>query len=292
VRLAGAPNSMLFAVGQVSRRTADFEGRGGRIVVRVWEPSNARRIVLLAHGYGEHSGRYDHVGLALAGRGASVWAPDHLGHGASDGDRALVTDFEPVVDDLRHVTSMALEEHPRLPVVLVGHSMGGLIATRYAQRFREDLVGLVLSGPLIGRHEFAEQLLALPEIPDIPIDPSVLSRDPAVGDAYAGDALVYHGPFKRETLEAMRSALAAVEAGPGLGDLPTLYLHGEEDVLVPRAGTRPAVERLRGSDLTERVFEGARHEVFNETNSEEVLAAVGDFIDRVAPGDRPPSAAD
>jgi alpha-beta hydrolase superfamily lysophospholipase len=265
----------------VKRHAVGFDGRRGRIAVHVWEGPEPRRIVVLAHGYGEHSGRYDHLARALVADGASVWSPDHVGHGASDGERAVVPDFEEVVDDVRGVTSMALDAHPGLPVVLIGHSMGGLIATRYAQRHGEELSGLVLSGPLIGDHRLAQQLLALPEIPEIAIDPATLSRDPEVGLAYASDLLVYHGPFRRATLEAMRAGLAAVDAGPGLGGLPTFYVHGGEDTLVPIADTRPAIARLRGSDFAEHVYDGAKHEIFNETNREEVVAEVCAFVDRV-----------
>jgi alpha-beta hydrolase superfamily lysophospholipase len=268
-------------MARMNQRTETFEGTRGPIVVHVWEGDTMRRIALLAHGYGEHSGRYGHVAEALVARGATVWSPDHLGHGLSGGDRAVILDFDEAVDDLHHVASMALGAHPGLPVVLIGHSMGGLIATRYAQRYGAELAGLVLSGPLIGRHEFADALLALPELPEIALDPTTLSRDPAVGEAYAADPLVYHGPFRRSMLEAMRDAFADVEAGPSFGDLPTLYLHGEEDPLVPISITRPAVERLRGSDFTEHVYPGAKHEIFNEINRQEVIDEVGAFVERV-----------
>lgn len=266
----------------MEQRTESFEGTHGPIVVHVWEGDTPRRIALVAHGYGEHSGRYGHLAGSLVARGATVWSPDHLGHGLSGGERAMIVDFEEAVDDLHHVASMALGAHPGLPVVLIGHSMGGLIATRYAQRHGGELAGLVLSGPLIGRHEFADQLLALPELPEIALDHTTLSRDPAVGEAYAADPLVYHGPFKRPMLEAMRDAFAAVEGGPGFGDLPTLYLHGEDDPLVPISITRPAVERLRGSDFTERVYAGAKHEIFNEIDRQETIDEVAAFADRVA----------
>jgi len=266
----------------MKQRTETFDGTRGPIVVHVWEGAIASRVALIAHGYGEHSGRYGHVAEALSAGGATVWSPDHLGHGLSSGDRAVIVDFEDAIDDLHHVASMALDAHPGLPVVLIGHSMGGLIATGYAQVHGDELAGLVLSGPLIGHHRFAEQLLLLPELPDVALDPATLSRDPAVGEAYAADPLVYHGPFKRPMLEAIRAALAAVDAGPGFGDLPTLYLHGADDALVPLDATRAAVERLRGSDFTERVYEGARHEVFNETIRQEILDEVCAFVDRVA----------
>src|SRR4051812_33460960 len=105
----------------------------GRVQVRRWPVQDPARLVVLVHGYGEHIGRYEHVAQALNAAGSAVVGPDHVGHGRSPGEQALVEDFEPIVDDLRAVVE---ESRGDLPVVLVGHSMGGLIATRYAQRHR------------------------------------------------------------------------------------------------------------------------------------------------------------
>ena len=237
-----------------------------------WSAAEPRSIVLIAHGYGEHAGRYEHVAQRLVDDlDAAVYAPDHRGHGRTDGATGLVEDGEAITQDLHDVADAARSEHPGLPVVLIGHSMGGLIATRYAQRFGDELAALVLSGPVVGANPVFEQLLAMDPIPDVPIDPAVLSRDPAVGEAYAADELVYHGPFQRVTLEQLFAAIGRVAEGPGFGDLPTLWIHGSNDQLVPLDITRPAIEKLRGSNFRERVYEGARHEVFNETNRDEVL---------------------
>jgi alpha-beta hydrolase superfamily lysophospholipase len=159
--------------------------------------------------------------------------------------------------------------------------MGGLIAARYAQRHRERLAALVLSGPVIGDWELPRRLLALEEIPDTPINPAALSRDPAVGAAYAADPLVWHGPMKRPTLEAFVRTLAAVSEGGDTGALPLLWLHGDDDRLVPLAGSRIGVERISGGDLTERIYPGARHEVFQEANKAEVFADLTRFLDGV-----------
>src|SRR4051812_17666264 len=104
------------------RRTT-LEGSEGAVSVRVWEHPDPARIVVIAHGYGEHIGRYEHVADAFVERGAAVYGPDHLGHGQSEGERVRVTDFERMVDDLHQVVELARREHPGLPVVLVGHSM-------------------------------------------------------------------------------------------------------------------------------------------------------------------------
>src|ERR671939_347616 len=171
----------------------------GRVQVRRWPAADPKRLVVLVHGYGEHIGRYEHVAEALAARGSTVVGPDHVGHGRSAGERALVESFEPIVDDVRGVVQA---ERGELPVVMVGHSMGGLIAIRYAQRHRGDLAGLVLSGPAVGLGPVMQQWLAAPELPSDPLDATALSRDPAVGEAYVADPLVYHAGSKRPTLEA------------------------------------------------------------------------------------------
>ncbi|KOX07591.1 alpha/beta hydrolase [Streptomyces sp. NRRL B-3648] len=262
-------------------REHTLDGTHGPLAVHEWPHPAPRRLVLLVHGYGEHAGRYAGPAAVLTGHGAAVYAPDHAGHGRSAGERVLVEDFEDLVTDVHAVADLARAAHPGLPLVLVGHSMGGLIAARYAQRYGAELSALVLSGPVIGTWELPGRLLAMDEIPDVPVNPSALSRDPAVGAAYAADPLVWHGPVKRPTLEAFARTLETVAEGGDVGALPVLWLHGDDDRLVPPAGSRTGVERLSGGRLTERIFPGARHEVFHETCKQDVLAEVLTFLDRV-----------
>jgi alpha-beta hydrolase superfamily lysophospholipase len=239
--------------------------------------------VILTHGFGEHSGRYEHVAQRLAADGAVVYAPDHYGHGRSDGERGQIDDVEVLVDDLATVVALAHSEHPGLPSALLGHSLGGIIVTRLVQRGDHGLSALVLTDPFIGGNPAFEGLLAMNPIPEVPIDPATLSRDPKVGEAYASDPLVYHGPLGRPTLEAIFAAVDAIAEGPRLGALPTLWLHGEEDALAPLAPTRAAIDRIRGDQLEEQIYPGARHEILNETNREEVLDEVASFLDGVVP---------
>jgi alpha-beta hydrolase superfamily lysophospholipase len=136
---------------------------------------------------------------------------------------------------------------------------------------------VVLSGPLVGDWG-GRVLLDLPELPDTPLDSTTLSRDPEVGRSYEADPLVWHGPFQRPTLEAIVRGLAAVQDGPSLGSLPLLWAHGEDDRLVPLDGSRTGVAHLRGEIYAEKHYPGAQHEIFNETNQDEVLADVVAFI--------------
>lgn len=261
-------------------REHSLPGTRGAISVREWPHPAPRYLALLVHGYGEHAGRYDGLADVLHGHGAAVYAPDHVGHGKSAGERVLIEDFEDVVTDVQTAAGLARAAYPGLPLVLVGHSMGGLIAARHAQRYGAELSALVLSGPVIGAWELPGRLLAFDEIPDIPISPSALSRDPAVGAAYAADPLVWHGAMKRPTLQAFERTLETVSRGGDVGALPLLWLHGDDDRLVPLPGSRVGIERLGGGRLTERIYAGARHEVFHETNKAEVFADLTGFLDR------------
>ncbi|MDN0200126.1 alpha/beta hydrolase [Streptomyces sp. S.PNR 29] len=256
-------------------------GTRGAVAVREWPRERPRYVALVMHGYGEHAGRYEEPAGVLVAHDAAVFGPDHMGHGRSAGERVLIEDFEDVVTDVRAVAESARAAHPDLPVVMIGHSMGGLIAARYAQRHPGELSALVLSGPVIGDWELPRRLLALDEIPDTPINPAALSRDPAVGAAYAADPLVWHGPMKRPTVEAFARTLQAVSQGGDVGRLPLLWLHGDDDRLVPLPGSRVGVEKLSGGDLTERIYPGARHEVFNETCKAEVFTDLTRFLDGV-----------
>jgi alpha-beta hydrolase superfamily lysophospholipase len=247
--------------------------------VHRWSADDPRCIVLIAHGYGEHAGRYEHVAQRLVDDlGAAVYAPDHRGHGRTDGATGLVEDGEAITSDLHDVADAARAEHPSLAVALIGHSMGGLIATRYAQRYGSELAALVISSPAIADNPGFRQLLQMDPIPEIPIDPAVLSRDPAVGEAYAADELVYHGPFQRTTLEQLFAGVDRVASGPSFGDLPTLWIHGSDDQLVPLELTRPAIEHVRGSNFTEKIYADGRHESFNEINRDAVLDDVVAFL--------------
>jgi alpha-beta hydrolase superfamily lysophospholipase len=259
-------------------QTFEMKGARGGLAVHRWRNGDPRYLVLLAHGLGEHARRYGHVAERLVADGAEVYAPDHYGHGRSDGDRAVVDDLATMVDDLHAVAGRARAEHAGLPTVLIGHSMGGVIAARYAQLYASELAALVLSGPPLGGNPAFEALLEMDPIPDIPIDPEILSRDPAVGLAYAEDPLVYHGPLTLTTLRGILAGVEAVAQGGTFGDLPTLWIHGEEDALAPLEPARAAIEQVRGERFQEKVYPEARHEVFNETNADEVIDDVLAFV--------------
>ena len=128
----------------MTEETGSFAGVGGRrIFCHSWAPEGfARGVIVLVHGAGEHSGRYGHVVARLVAEGYAVHACDHRGHGRSDGPRALIEDMDDVVADVDSLVDRAVASHPGEPAFMLGHSMGGLIALRYAIAHQERLTGL------------------------------------------------------------------------------------------------------------------------------------------------------
>ncbi|MEN3122630.1 lysophospholipase [Janibacter sp. LM] len=255
----------------------ETQGHAGLLIGSLWSPpGDPTWVAVIAHGYGEHIGRYQWVADRLTADGAVVYAHDHVGHGRSEGERVLVGDFEPVVDDLDLLVQRARAENPGLPVVLIGHSLGGMIAARYTQRYADRLTATVLSGPVLGSWA-ATGLADLEEIPSTPIDPTTLSRDPDVGRAYEEDELVWHGDFKRPTLRALKAELEAITLGGRL-TVPTIWLHGEDDQLVPIGPSDEGWAHIAPDQAPSKRYPGARHEIFNEVNREEVLDDVLAFV--------------
>ena len=256
----------------------ELQGSHGKLFVRRWSIDSPARVIVIAHGIGEHGGRYEHVARRFCDDGATVYAPDHAGHGRSGGEFGHIESVEELADDLGLVIDLAREENPGLPLVLVGHSLGGLISTRYLQRNGTDaLAALVLSGPFYGNDAY-EALLGMDPLPEVEIDTAILSRDPAVGAAYAADELVYHGSGDRQTLTAVFDAVSAVKSGPDRSGVPICWVHGGADPLAPVDLSRAEVDRLHGPEFEAHVYPGAMHEVFNETNKEEVLDDVSAFV--------------
>jgi len=262
---------------------ATFAGSEGRVFYRRWNPTGEpQRIVQIVHGYAEHGGRYGHVATALTGDGAVVYADDHIGHGRSDGERAVINDFENAVEDLHTLSGIARGDYPDLPLVLVGHSMGGLLSGRYAQHWPDEVAGVAFCGAVVGDWQWARDVLAAPELPYVPFDPDAISRDPETGASYASDPLVYHGQYKRPLLVAEVAALDAFAQDLDRLTIPVLLLHGTADPFVPYERSLQAVRDMPTDDLTVHLYEGGRHEVLNETNRNEVINDLAEWIRRVA----------
>ncbi|MEM7095774.1 MAG: lysophospholipase [Actinomycetota bacterium] len=255
---------------------------GTRLLRRQWVPEGVpRAIIVIVHGIAEHSGRYDAVGRQMADADFGVVSYDQEGHGESGDRRGHVNDFGTFIDDLEDLLAEA--RTIGVPIVLCGHSMGGLIAATYAVSDRPQPDLLVLSGPALGalapaaQQTFAHKLaqLAPKAHPKLPFDPMVLSRDPGVAEAYTNDPLI-KGGGSAALISGLFRAADATGATLDRIRVPTLCLHGRDDELVvPEASA--GLEGLPG--VERRVLDGLRHEIFNEPEGPEVVQQVIDWID-------------
>jgi alpha-beta hydrolase superfamily lysophospholipase len=258
-----------------------FNGEHGtEIYYQSWTPTGKpKAILLLAHGIGEHSGRYTHVADYFARMGYAFWACDHRGHGKSGGKRGHVNSFDEYLADLHRLIGIARESTPALKTFLIGHSLGGPIAPRYAQKYPGELAGLILSGPAF-RDKVASPakiLLAKAISPIIPtftaktgLDPSLISRDREVVRKYVEDPMVHGVATARWYTEYRRAQDEAMQVASKLV-LPTLILQGGADGIVDASATSEFFRKLASPDKTLRVYEGFYHEVLNEPGKESVL---------------------
>ncbi|MGA1496977.1 MAG: alpha/beta hydrolase [Steroidobacteraceae bacterium] len=237
---------------------------------------------VIAHGLAEHGGRYATLAAELNAAGWAVHAIDHAGHGHSAGRRADIGSMRRVVDDLAGVVRLARENASAAPVVLFGHSMGGLIALKCALELRAELAGLVLSAPALDPGEAAPawrvqlgRLLAkvAPGVGMLTLPAEALSRDPAVVQAYERDPLVYRGSIPVRTLMEMLVAMQqVVEAAPTL-QVPVLIQHGTADRLVSLPAVEGIYQRLGEPDRRTLItYPGLYHEIYNEPERVQVVA--------------------
>ncbi len=265
----------------MNHREGELTGAGGmRLYRQSWLPDGeARAAIVLAHGAGEHSGRYGHVAARLVDEGYAVYALDHRGHGRSDGRRALVDRLDRVVADLDALIVLAAAEHAGATTFLIGHSMGGTIAVRHAMLHQDRLAGLILSAPLAAleaasptTRAMARMLSALtPRLPLFAIDPALISRDPAVVDAYRTDPLVHHSRLPVRTVAELGRAVESFPDAVKEITIPTLIMYGTADQLCPPAGSVMLAERIGSGEKMLKSYEGLYHEILNEPERERVM---------------------
>jgi len=274
--------------------------------MEAWQADNAlppRAVVLMVHGLGEHANRYDHVAQHLLDWGFAVRAYDQRGHGESGGERGglssetlLLEDLAEVVDDTRQrslrlprADGAALADTP-LPLILLGHSLGGLVAGRFVSLGLRPVDGLVMSSPALdpGLNAIQKFLLAtLPAIaPNLRVNnglkPEFISHDPQVVSKYLADPLV-HARISARLAKFIATAGPATVAAASTWRTPTLLMYAGADRLVNPAGSRAFAEAAAGNGgaqvVTTRCFDGLYHEIFNELDAAPVFASLKAWLD-------------
>ena len=270
---------------------------GDNLALHDWplpEGALPRGMVVLVHGLGEHMGRYEKVARHLNDWGFAVRGYDQYGHGESGGPRGGLPSSTRLLDDLADVVDSTRahmgRQTPSIPLILLGHSLGGLVVGRFVSLNMRPVDALVMSSPALdpGLNGFQKLLLAtLPKIaPNLRVgnglDVQFTSHDPAMVAAYRADPLVH------DRISA-RLALFIAEAGPATlaqaprWCVPTLLMYAGQDKLVNRAGSRAFATASPKQVLTSNCFEGLYHELFNEQAPEPVFAMLKDWLDQRFP---------
>ncbi len=277
----------------VPARTEHVAARDGTsLLVRHWPAASTEpwASLVLVHGLAEHSGRYEHVGGQVAAAGIDCFALDLRGFGASGGPRASVERWSQLHDDLEERVVAVRAVAPSRPLVLFGHSLGGLVSLGYVLdgRSRPDL--LVLSAPAIGaRIPLWQRLLVGSLVRIAPgmllsnrLDVDVLSSDPEVRARYLDDPLNQHRSTVRFAHAAFAEQRRVADALARLS-MPTLVVHGGDDRLVPTASSEALEDR---PGVTRRVYPGFRHELHNEPDGprvvNDVVAWIRERVSRMA----------
>ena len=254
---------------------------GTNLVVVDWPLSKApvRGVVLIVHGLGEHAWRYDHVAEQLNEWGFAVRAYDQYGHGESMGPRGALPSADRLLSDLAEVIDESrFRMSESTPLIVLGHSMGGLVAGRFVSLGLRPVQGLVLSSPALdpGLNALQKMLLAvLPRIaPDLRIgnglNADFISHDPAVVAAYKADPLVHDRISARLAAFIAETGPVTIAAAPSW-TVPTLLLYAGDDKLVNPAGSRAFAASAPQAMVSTHCFEGMYHEIFNETAPQRAL---------------------
>lgn len=265
-------------------RTAD----GQSLSVREWldTPGEPRGLVHITHGLGEHAGRYAHVAARLNALGFAVRAHDHFGHGRSSGPRGGLPEGLRLVDDLALLVDDGRAAFPGLPLVLLGHSMGGLTAASFVARGVRKVDALVLSSPAIAPTLSAVQKGLIAVLSRIApglrlgngLDARDLSHDPAVAPAYLGDPL-NHDRIGARLARFMADEGKTVLASAAHWPVPTLLIYAGADKLVRPEGSRAFAAAAAPSGQVRAVaFEQHFHELFNELDAQPVFDALESWL--------------
>jgi len=267
---------------EVIHESGTFGAHDGlRLYYQHWRPATTPLAVLvIVHGLAEHSGRHERFGCELAEAGYAVETFDLRGHGRSEGMWGYVSSFDDYVRDLETFLQNVSARQAHLPLVLMGHSMGGTIAALLAISRRFPLAALILSAPAVRLWQdtgwvvraFAHLMSRfLPKMRTMPLAAQYISRDLTVVEAYVHDPLVYRAGLRVRTVYEFLRATQRVREGAAAIREPLLILQGTADRLVQPRGAAELYEKASSPDKTLRLYEGLYHELLNEPERERVL---------------------
>ncbi len=258
-----------------------------QLYYQVWRPdTDAKAVVQVIHGFGEHSGRYLNIVNELIPRGYIVYVADHRGHGKSEGIQMYVKKFDHFVEDQRDFFNLIDQKEPNLPHFILGHSMGSIIGSLYTLKYPEGIKGLVLSGAATHNRTLTGFMKVMAKFVGtiagkmrMSVDlADGLSHDQEVVQAYRDDPLVYKKPTIRLGAEFARGIDKAKSLLNQI-KIPVLVQSGSEDPEM--LGAAEFENLLQCEDKTVKIYEGLFHEVYNEVEKDRqvVLKDLGEWLD-------------
>ena len=265
-----------------------FEGvEGVRIFTREWQPeSKPHGVVVISHGLNAHSGLYEWAAQQFTSNGLAAYALDHRGRGRSEGERFFVKKFADWTKDLATFIDIVKMREPGLPVFLLGHSAGGVIACGYALEHQDEIAGLICE-------DFAYQIPApdvalaivkgvshvAPHAHVLKLKNEDFSRDPAVVAALNADPLIANESQPSETVAELVRADQLLKKSFQLITLPLLILHGTADKVTKPSGSKEFYERAGSTDKTLKLYEGHFHDLLADLGKQQVMADIQAWID-------------
>ncbi len=267
-------------------------GPGQDLYYQRWSPDqDPKASLIIVHGFGEHSGRYQNLIDTLVPQGFAIYAMDNRGHGKSFGKRGHIDDWEDFRTDVFAFRQLVAEKEPDIPLFILGHSLGGLIVLEYILSIPDGVDGVVVSGPALTQGAVNPLLLLASRLisivmPSFALDTGLesndISRDPQQVMAYQKDPLVHSMASARFGTE-MNSAAKWVKKHAADLKVPILIIHGGDDRLVASKSSRAFFEDITLEDKTRIEYDGYYHETHNDLNWEKPVADVQAWLEKHLP---------
>lgn len=267
---------------------SSFEGIGGlKIFTRTWRPTGTPRAsIVIVHGFNSHSGYYRWVAEQFVAHGLAVYALDLRGRGQSEGERFYVEKFADYVNDVATFVALAKAQEPGLPVFMLGHSAGGVVACIYTLEHQTELAGLICESFAheVPAPDFALAVLKgvshiAPHAHVLKLNNADFSRDPNVVEAMNKDPFIAGESQPAETIAEMVRADERLKQEFPLITLPVLILHGTHDKATKPSGSQHFYNRAGSTDKTLKLYEGHFHDLLNDIDKEVVMADIQGWLD-------------
>jgi alpha-beta hydrolase superfamily lysophospholipase len=272
-------------------REETYPGTGGlRIAYRSWRPDRPRGVVVIVPGFNSHSGYYVWAAGQLVAAGLAVYAVDLRGRGRSDGERFYVDTFADYLADVDGVAKIAREREPGLPLFVLGHSAGGVVACVYALEHQAELAGLVCESFAfqVPAPDFAIAALKglshlAPHAHVLALKNADFSRDPAAVAAMNADPLIAHETQPTKTVAELARADDRLKREFGQITLPVLILHGTADKATRPSGSQFFFDHAGSTDKVLKLYEGHYHDMLNDVGKEIVMADIVGWLEKRLP---------